>query len=103
MELQEQTGMLLGNAAGYIATRTIRIGLDNGLFELVGEKGPISSDDIPKLLAWTGYIPRFGVDRRSLQAHWRVTTTTPTHWPHIWSSYFSIKARPDTSAACSRS
>jgi SAM-dependent methyltransferase len=46
MELQEQAGVLLGNAAGYIATRTIRIGLDNGLFELIGEKGPISSDDI---------------------------------------------------------
>ena len=46
MEPQEQAGVLLGNAAGYIATRTIRIGLDRGLFELIGETGPISSADL---------------------------------------------------------
>ena len=46
MEPQEQAGVLLANAAGYIATRTIRIGLDRGLFELIGETGPTSSADI---------------------------------------------------------
>ena len=46
MEPQEQAGALLGNAAGYIATRTIRIGLDHGLFELIAERGPVSSADI---------------------------------------------------------
>ena len=46
MEQQEQAGALLGNAAGYIATRTIRIGLDHGLFELIAEQGPISSADL---------------------------------------------------------
>ncbi|MEE9179235.1 MAG: class I SAM-dependent methyltransferase [Acidimicrobiia bacterium] len=46
MEPQEQAGVLLANAAGYIATRTIRIGLDRGLFELIGEAGPISSADL---------------------------------------------------------
>ncbi len=46
MEAQEQAGALLGNAAGYVATRTIRIGLDHGLFEVVGERGPLSSSDL---------------------------------------------------------
>jgi len=46
MEPQEQAGVLLSNAAGYIATRTIRIGLDRGLFELIGETGPTSSADL---------------------------------------------------------
>ncbi|MEE8405613.1 MAG: class I SAM-dependent methyltransferase [Acidimicrobiia bacterium] len=46
MEPQEQAGVLLGDAAGYIATRTIRIGLDRGLFELIGETGPIGSADL---------------------------------------------------------
>ena len=46
MEQQEQAGALLGNAAGYIATRTIRIGLDHGLFELIAEQGPISFADL---------------------------------------------------------
>jgi SAM-dependent methyltransferase len=46
MEPQEQAGVLLANAAGYIATRTIRIGLDRGLFELIGETGPTSSADL---------------------------------------------------------
>jgi SAM-dependent methyltransferase len=46
MELQEQAGALLGNAAGYIATRTIQIGLDYGLFELIAEQGPVSSTDL---------------------------------------------------------
>jgi SAM-dependent methyltransferase len=46
MELQEQAGALLGNAAGYIATRTIRIGLDHGLFELIAEHGPTSSAEL---------------------------------------------------------
>ena len=40
MEAQEQAGALLGNAAGYVATRTIRIGLDHGLFEL-DDSGPL--------------------------------------------------------------
>ena len=43
MEPQEQAGTLLGNAAGYIATRTIRMGLDHGLIELICEQGPISA------------------------------------------------------------
>ncbi len=43
MEPQEQAGRLLGNAAGYIATRTIRIGLDHGLFEYIAAEGPVSS------------------------------------------------------------
>ena len=43
---QEQAGALLANAAGYIATRTIRIGLDRGLFELIGEQGPMSTADL---------------------------------------------------------
>jgi SAM-dependent methyltransferase len=46
MEPQEQAGVLLGNAAGYIATRTIRIGLDHELFELIVDRGPISSADL---------------------------------------------------------
>ena len=46
MEPQEQAGALLGNAAGYIATRTITIGLDHGLFELIAERGPLSSADL---------------------------------------------------------
>ncbi len=46
MEPQEQAGVLLGNAAGYVATRTIRIGLDHGLFALIAERGPVSSADL---------------------------------------------------------
>ncbi len=46
MEPQEQAGDLLGKAAGYIATRTIRIGLDHGLFELIAERAPIGADDL---------------------------------------------------------
>lgn len=46
MEPPEQAGALLSNAAGYVATRTIRIGLDHGLFELIAEQGPISSSDL---------------------------------------------------------
>ena len=46
MEQQEQAGALLGNAAGYIATRTVRIGLDHGLFEVIAEQAPIGSDDL---------------------------------------------------------
>lgn len=43
MEPQEQAGALLGDAAGYIATRTIKIGLDHGLFELIAERAPIGA------------------------------------------------------------
>ena len=46
MELKEQAGALLESAAGYIATRTIKIGLDHGLFEVIAERGPLSSDDL---------------------------------------------------------
>ncbi len=46
MEPQEQAGALLGDAAGYIATRTIKIGLDHGLFELIAERAPIGADDL---------------------------------------------------------
>ena len=46
MEPQEQAGALLGNEAGYIATRTIKIGLDHGLFELIAERAPIGADDL---------------------------------------------------------
>ncbi len=46
MELKEQAGALLESAAGYIATRTIKIGLDHGLFEMIAEQGPLSSDDL---------------------------------------------------------
>lgn len=46
MEPKEQVGALLGNAAGYIATRTIRMGLDYGLFELIAEQGPTSSAEL---------------------------------------------------------
>ena len=42
MEPQEQAGALLANAAGYIATRTIKIGLDHGLIETLAERGPLS-------------------------------------------------------------
>ncbi len=46
MEPQEQAGALLGNAAGYITTRTIKIGFDHGLFELIAESAPIGADDL---------------------------------------------------------
>ena len=46
MEPQEQAGALLGNAAGYIATRTIKIGLDHGLLELIAGRAPIGADDL---------------------------------------------------------
>ena len=46
MEPQEQAGALLANAAGFIATRTIRIGLDHGLFEVIAEQGPMSHAEL---------------------------------------------------------
>jgi SAM-dependent methyltransferase len=46
MEMQEQAGNLLGSAAGYVATRTIEIGLEHGLWDVVAEKGPLSSDEL---------------------------------------------------------
>lgn len=46
MEPQEQARALLGSAAGHIATRTIRMGLDHGLFEFIAEHGPVSSADL---------------------------------------------------------
>ncbi len=46
MEPKEQAGALLANAAGYVATRTIEIGLDHGLFEVIAERGPITSDGL---------------------------------------------------------
>lgn len=46
MEPHEQAGVLLASAAGHIATRTIRMGLDHGLFQFIAEHGPMSSDDL---------------------------------------------------------
>lgn len=46
MEPQEQARALLGSAAGHIATRTIRMGLDHGLLEFIAEHGPVSSADL---------------------------------------------------------
>lgn len=46
MEMKDQAGVLLGHAAGHVATRTIRIGIDHGLFELIGEGGPLSSVEL---------------------------------------------------------
>ncbi len=48
MEPQEQAGALLLSAAGYTATRTIKIGLDHGLFEVIAESGPMSADGLAK-------------------------------------------------------
>jgi SAM-dependent methyltransferase len=46
MEPQEQAGALLGNAAGYVATRTVEIGLRHGLFEVIAEQGSVTSDQL---------------------------------------------------------
>ena len=48
MEAKEQAAALLGQAAGFVGTKTIEIGLTHGLFEAIREAGEASPDELAK-------------------------------------------------------
>jgi len=58
MEMKEQAGALLTQAAGLVGARTIAMGLDHGLISVVAEHGPIG----PRNLATRAGLDEFYVE-----------------------------------------